>query len=168
MGSEGAQEKTASAPATDQTSASTDELKRKLSEHIEAARLRLEELKQSFLELKDQDSAAMDQKAEDLRQRVEAQKERLGELRGALESWSREKRDQTRETIASWRQRRELAHLERRAERAEEEAVNTVLIALLDADEAEEAMFEAIRARIDVEGVRAGLAAEATAAAAAG
>ena len=62
---------------------------------------------------------------------------------------------QTRETISSWRERRETEKLERRAERAEDYAVDMVTVAADDFDEAEQAVFEAISARMEADQARA-------------
>ena len=80
---------------------------------------------------------------------MEAQKERSRQVRADLASWEREKASHTKEAVASWRQKRETRKLQSRADRAEDYAVNAIVVAVMDADEAEEAVLEAVAARID-------------------
>ena len=81
--------------------------------------------------------------------RLEQQRTRAEDLRRELQDWIEDRKEHTQEAIASWKQKREIRHLEKRADRAEEHAVNSVLLAMLDADEAELAVIDAIEARLD-------------------
>jgi hypothetical protein len=57
----------------------------------------------------------------------------------------------TRDTIASWKEQRATEKLQKRAERAEDYAVDMVTMAASDFDEAEQAVFEAIAARLEAD-----------------
>jgi hypothetical protein len=65
--------------------------------------------------------------------------------------WKEEKVAHTREAIGSWRQKREVKKLQTRAERAEDYASDLVTVAVLDFEEAEQAVLDAIAARFDAE-----------------
>jgi hypothetical protein len=136
---------------TEDKAKTTDELKQKLQQHVDTARRRLDELKQAIVRLRDEDQEAVQEKSEEIHKQVEAQKERTRRLRADVETWRREKVSHTKETVASWRQKHELRKLQSRADRAEEYAVNAIFIAALDADEAEEAVLDAVSARLDAE-----------------
>jgi len=133
----------------------TNELKQKLQQHVEVARKKLDELKQDLATLRQEDQEALRQKREEIHKQVEAHKEQTRQLRADLESWEREKVSHTKEAIASWRQRREIKKLQSRADRAEDYAVNAIGMAAIDADEAEEAVLDAVVARIDAETAQA-------------
>ncbi len=136
---------------TESKARTTDELKQKLQQHVDTARRRLDELKQGIASLGEEDREALQEKSEEIHKKVEAQKERARQLRADLESWERERVSHTKEAVTSWRQRREIRKLQSRADRAEDYAVSTIVIAAMDADEAEEAVLDAISARLDAE-----------------
>ncbi len=135
--------------STESKARTTDELKQKLQQHVEVARKKLDDLKQDLASLREEDQEALRQKSEEIHKQVEAHKERSRQLRADLESWEREKVSHTKEAVASWRQRREIKKLQTRADRAEDYAVNAIVIAAIDADEAEDAVLDAVAARID-------------------
>ncbi len=129
----------------------TNELKQKLQQHVEVARKKLDGLKQDLASQRQEDQEALRQKREEIHKQVEAHKEQTRQLRANLESWERERVSHTKEAIASWRQKREIKKLQSRADRAEDYAVNAIVMAAMDADEAEEAVLDAVVARIDAE-----------------
>lgn len=133
----------------------TNELKQKLQQQVEVARKKLDEVKQDLASLRQEDQEALRQKREEIHKEVEAHKEKMRQLRADLESWEREKVSHTKEAIASWRQKREIKKLQSRADRAEDYAVNAIVMAAMDADEAEEAVLDAVVARIDAETAQA-------------
>ncbi len=135
--------------STESKARTTDELKQKLQQHVEVARKKLDDLKQDLASLREEDQEALRQKSEEIHKQVEAHKERSRQLRADLESWEREKVSHTKEAVASWQQRREIKKLQTRADRAEDYAVNAIVIAAIDADEAEDAVLDAVAARID-------------------
>ena len=126
-------------------------LKHKLKMHLDQAQERLEDAKQQIEELAEENQETLRAAAQDVRDRIEQHRMRAEEVRRDVADWIEDKKQLTQEAIATWRQKRELKQLERRAERAEEYAVNALTIAMLDADEAELAVIDAIEARLDVE-----------------
>ena len=129
----------------------SEELKQKLSEQIDAARDRLHEMKNELQQLKDEDRESLRHMSDDIRNRLEQHTERARQMRADIANWQKEKVTHTREAIASWQQRREIRKLQNRAERAEEYALRAVTIAAFDFEEAEQAVVDAVAARLDAE-----------------
>jgi hypothetical protein len=127
------------------------ELKDKFKQQLDDARKKVDQIKQEISGARAQDKQALSEKRDEIHQRIEAQKERGEEMRKDLKAWQAEKVNHTKDAISTWRKRRELAKLEKRADRAEESAVNMLIVAMLDAEAAEDAMLEAMAARIDFE-----------------
>ena len=126
-------------------------LRQKMSEQIDAAKTKLDGLKKDLAAIHEEDVQALQDHREQIRQRLDQQKERARKMQADIESWRKEKVAHTQEAIQSWRQRREIDKLETRAERAEDYAVEMVNVVAFDFDEAEQAVLEAVAARIDAE-----------------
>ena len=140
---------------TQQGTKSTTKLKEKLQEQLDAAKQRLEDAKQEISSLHEADKESISKMSAAVQQRIEQQQKQVQALRTQVDSWIQEKKSQSKETIASWRQKREIKHLERRADRAEEYALNAVIVAMMDADDAEMAVLDALDARLDAEAAAA-------------
>jgi len=130
--------------------------KQKLSQEIDAAKGKLEALKRDIAEIHEEDKATLRERQAEIRARLDEQKTRAQDLRAKITHWKNEKKQQTAESIASWKQRREVDKLQNRAERAEDYAIDMVTVAAADFDEAEEAVYEAIVARVEAEEAAAG------------
>lgn len=65
-----------------------------------------------------------------------------------------EARKETFETVAAWRQARERKKLERRASRAEDQALASLTVAISAVEEATYAMMKAVAARLDAEATK--------------
>ena len=130
-----------------------DVLKKKLQGQLDDARKKFDEMQKEIASIREQDRQELSKRRAEIHQRVEEQGERIQKLHYNLKEWQQERSTHTKEAIASWRQKLEVDKLRRRAERAEDSAVNALYIAMLDADAAEEAVLEAISARIDFETV---------------
>ncbi len=140
---------------TQQGTKSTTKLKEKLQEQFDAAKQRLENVKQEIASLHEADKESISKMSAAVQQRIEQQQGKIQALQTQVDSWIQEKKSQTKETITSWRQKREIKHLERRADRAEEYALNAVIVAMMDADDAEMAVLDALDARLDAEAAAA-------------
>jgi len=137
---------------SDESATTTSEgLKQKLNQQIDAARGKLDALKKDVVSLHEEDMENLREKQEEIRARLDRQKEQAGQLQNAIATWRQEKIAHTKEAIASWRQRRELEKLQQRAERAEDFAVRMVNMAAIDFEEAEQAVLDAVAARFDAE-----------------
>lgn len=73
-----------------------------------------------------------------------------------MQNWVDQKKAQAKATVDQWKADHEARKLANRADRAEEYAAAAILVAVASIDEAEQAVFEAITARLDAEAVPAG------------
>jgi hypothetical protein len=76
---------------------------------------------------------------------------RLAQERADLKNWAQQKVAETKESIAAWKEKHEVARLNARADRSERYAADAVEYAAYALDDAEEAILEAVVARIDAE-----------------
>jgi hypothetical protein len=67
-----------------------------------------------------------------------------------------EKQTEIQAKVEEWKTKREVGELNRRAERAERYAASSVLVSMAAVDEAEEAILEAITARLDADKAKSG------------
>ena len=134
----------------------SEELKQKLNQQIDAARGKLDALKKEIVSMHEGDMETLREKQDELNVRLERQKDQARQLQSAVAKWRQEKIAHTKDAIASWRQRRELAKLQDRAEHAEDFALRMVNLAAIDFEEAEQAVLDAVAARYDAEQTAAG------------
>ena len=127
----------------------SEDLKRRISEQIDAAKEKLDMLQRDIAGMHEEDMAALRDRQTEIRGRLEQHKSRARELQDRITSWKNEKQEQAVDAIASWKQKLELEKLQRHAERAEDYALDMVTIAANDFEEAEQAVFEAIAARME-------------------
>ena len=132
-------------------STTSEDLKQKLNQQIDAARGKLDALKKDVVSMHEGDMDTLREKQDEVRARLERQKDQARQLQSAIAKWKEEKIAHTKEAVASWRQRRELAKREDRAEHAEDFAVRMVNLAAIDFEEAQQAVLDAVAARFDVE-----------------
>ena len=136
----------------DQSETTTSqELKQKLNQQIDAARGKLDALKKEVVSLHEEDMETLRGKQDEIRARLDRQKEQARQLQASIAKWKEDKISHTKEAVAAWRQRREVAKLQDRAEKAEDYAVRMVNLAAIDFEEAEHAIIEAVEARFDAE-----------------
>jgi hypothetical protein len=128
-----------------------NDLKQKISEQIDAARAKLEALKQDLSSVHQEDMAALQEHQKEIRARIDQQKERARQRQSDIARWKSDKVAHTREAIASWKERREVDKLEARAERAKEYALDMVSAVVYDFEEAEQAVYDAVAARLEAE-----------------
>jgi TolA-binding protein len=129
--------------------ATADDLKRRLAEKLDAARGKLEALKKDVVALRNEDMEALREKRDEINKRLDEQKDSARKLQADIASWKKEKVAHTQEAIGTWRRRREVQKLQKRAERAEEYALDLVSVAAFDFEEAEQAVIDAVVARFD-------------------
>ena len=127
------------------------DLKQKISEQIDAASAKLEALKRDLASVHEEDMAALQEHQKDIRARIDQQKERVRQRQSDIARWKSEKVAHTQEAIASWKQRREVEKLEARADRAKDYALDMVSAVVYDFEEAEQAVYEAVAARLEAE-----------------
>ena len=129
----------------------SEDLKRKIAEQIDAAKQKLDMLKRDIESMHEEDMAALRERQTELRARLEQHKSRAQELQARITNWKNEKQAQTVDAIASWKRKLELEKLQKHAERAEDYALDMVTVAANDFEEAEQAVFEAIAARMEAD-----------------
>ncbi|HTB56988.1 MAG TPA: hypothetical protein VLC06_03900 [Polyangia bacterium] len=129
----------------------TADLKQKISEQIDAARAKLEALKRDLSSVHEEDMAALQEHQNDIRARIDQQEERARQRQSDIARWKSEKVAHTKEAIASWKERREIDKLEARAERAKDYALDMVSAVVYDFEEAEQAVYDAVAARLEAE-----------------
>jgi hypothetical protein len=128
-----------------------EELKQRLSQQIDAAKRKLELLKKDISELRDDDMAGLSERQTELRTRLEQQRSLAEQLQTRIASWKSERRSRAVDAISSWEQRREIEKLEAHAQKAEDIALDMVTVATHDFEEAEQAVLEALAARMEAE-----------------
>jgi SMC interacting uncharacterized protein involved in chromosome segregation len=134
--------------ATEET---TETLKEKLAQQIDQARGKLEALRNEIQAMHEEDIETLQQRREELNQRLAEQKAKTQQVKADIANWNREKVAHTKDAIASWRQRREINKLQTRADRAREYALDMVSVVAFDFEEAEQAVFDAVTARLEAE-----------------
>ena len=141
--------------ATQQQPKNTASVKQKLQEQLSKVQQRLASAKQEIDQLAAQDREQIHRKADEIRARMQQERAKAEKTRSEISEWMQAKKEHTQEKVASWRQKRDIERLQRRADRAEDYALNMVVNALIDADEAEVAVLDALEARLDAESASA-------------
>ena len=130
----------------------------RIDQFCENLRIKLTSIDKKMQELK----AKIDSKAQtaeqEVRTQLDAVKKRLAQDRTKVETaqadvkkWVDEVKLASNEKIAEWKDKREKAKLQSRAENAERYAVAAAIVALAAVDEAEQAALEAWLARKDAD-----------------
>ena len=131
------------------TATSTKDLKQKLNQHIDAARAKLDALKKDLASMHEEDVESLQERRAEIDQRLDEQRIKAEKLQADIDSWKKEKVQHTQDAVSSWRKKREVKKLEHRADRAEDYAIDLVLTAAYDFEEAEQAVLDALAARYD-------------------
>lgn len=85
--------------------------------------------------------------------KVNGAKARAAAADAKMKSWINEKKEMTQDAIAQWKSQRNAKKLEGRADRSEDYAVAAIQFAGAAIDEAEQAVIEAVVARMDANAV---------------
>lgn len=132
-------------------SARVDQFVDNLRDRLNTAEDRLDKVKSNIAEAKGETKSKIDRKIAEAKTTAEARKGELEEAQARMKANLEEKKAETEANIAQWKQQRHVKKLDRRAERAEEDAYWSVLWAADAIDQANLATLEAVAARIDVE-----------------
>ena len=108
-------------------------------------------MKTDISELHDGDMAALIERRNDIRARLDQHKSLAQQLQSKIAEWHGEKRERAVDAITSWEQRREIEKLQAHAKRAEDTALDMVNVAAHDFEEAEQAVLEALAARMEAD-----------------
>jgi regulator of replication initiation timing len=97
--------------ATEQTTSSPDqskraeELKQNLTEHIDAARGKLDALKADVARMREEDMEGLQARRDEIKQRLDEQNTKAKQLHSDIASWAKQKMAQAKEGAESFRQR---------------------------------------------------------------
>ena len=132
-------------------SATVDQFCGKLRDRLTAIEGRLHAVKADIETRSEEAGKALRGKLEDVRTKLHAEKERMEKLGANLKARADQKLAETKEAVNEWKQKHETQKLRARAERAEAYAADAVAYAVATLDEAEEAMLDAVLARMDAD-----------------
>ncbi len=128
-----------------------DEFSKKLRDDLTAADNRLQDLKGQVENANQETREAIQAKLDQAKANLDEQKRKAEDRQQRIKSYLDDKVTETQHDINDWKTKREIKKLERRAERREGYAADTVLIAMAAIDEANFAVLEALEARFDAE-----------------
>jgi hypothetical protein len=136
-------------------SAEGDQFSDKLRDRLNAIEERLQAFMKDMQAFPEQAEKALRGKLDEARTRFEAQKERIEQTRVNFNARIHQKITETSQAISEWKARGDARRLNARADWAEAHAVNAIALALASIDEAEEAVLEAVVARMDADAAQA-------------
>ena len=126
-----------------------------LNKDLTEADNRLQHLKAQLETANRETRDAIQAKLEEAKSSLDQQKQKAKDREHQIKSYLEEKKAEAQHDIADWKKRREIKKLEKRAERREEYAADTILIAMAAIDEAHVAVLEALDARLDADEAQA-------------
>jgi len=128
-----------------------DEFCNELRDDLTAADSRLQGLKGQVENANRETREAIQAKLDQAKADLDEHKRKAEDRQQRIKSYLDDKVAETQHDINDWKTKREIKKLERRAERRESYASDTVLIAMVAIDEANFAVLEALEARLDAE-----------------
>ena len=126
----------------------------KLRDRLNAIERRLQTVKADIQSRSEEASKAVRGKLEEAKTKLHAEKERVEKIRANLKARADQKIAETKEVVNEWKKKHETRKLQARAERAETYAADAIAYAMVTIDEAEEAILDAVVARMDAEAVK--------------
>jgi len=126
----------------------------KLRDRLTAIEGRLQTVKADIKSRSEEAGKALRGKLDQVRTRLHAEKEKVDKLRANLKARADQKIAETKEAINEWKKKHEMHKLQARADRAEANAADAIAYALFNIDEAEEAILDAVVARMDADAVK--------------
>jgi len=134
-----------------------------LRDRLNMAESRLEGAKARVEAAKTAGQARIQASLEEAQAKMEVGRQHVIEAQAKMRSAVQEKRTETQGHVDDWKTRRELHKLERRADRAEDNAAWAVAVAVGAIESADVAVLQAVATRIDAETVAKGTGAAAAA-----
>jgi chromosome segregation ATPase len=110
---------------------------------------RLSSIKMTVDSASQESQASIEAKLKEVKTKLETKREDFNTYKLELKKQAEEKQSEIMSKIDNWKTNRELENLDRRAVHAEEYAARGVAVAMAAIEEAEEAILEAIAARLD-------------------
>ena len=125
-----------------------------LRNRFHAVEERLAAVKTNMQAVAKEGDKALHEKLDAARRQLQAQKERVEKTQEKLKAGFRQKMTETKEAVNEWKAKREVQKLNVRADRAEAYAADAIDFALATINEAEEAMLDAVVARMDADATK--------------
>jgi hypothetical protein len=132
-------------------SAKANQIYDKFHHQLDTIEGRLQSVKTNMKAMPEQAEKALRDKLDEAKSRIQAQKKSIEQTRADLKARAEQKVSETKEAVSEWKAKHETRKLNARADRAEDYAADAVEFAMAGIDEAEEAILEAVVARIDAE-----------------
>ena len=136
-------------------SARVDQFCDKLKDRLNALEVQVSALKTNIQKLPQQGEQALQKCLADTRSKIDQQRKNVEKARASLKARADEKIGQVKEAVHEWQAKQEVSNLSARADFAEQYAADAVFIADSAVAEAEEAIIDALLARIDAENAKA-------------
>jgi hypothetical protein len=130
-----------------------DNFTKKLHDNLEGVEDRIKSLKTSIQSIPQKTQDEIQSKLNQAKANLDAKKSEFDQYRVKLKTQFEEKESEVKLNIEEWKESREVKKLEHRADRAEDYAATSILLAIAALDEAEKVTLEAISARLDAEAV---------------
>lgn len=132
-------------------SAQVDQFCDMLRDRLNAIDRRLQSVLAEVKGLPDKAEKALQDKLDEARTRLDAEKERLEQTRANLKARAQQMMAATKEVVSQWKAKGEKRKLQARADWAEAYAADAISNAMASIDEAEEAILNAMVARLDAD-----------------
>jgi ElaB/YqjD/DUF883 family membrane-anchored ribosome-binding protein len=135
-------------------SAKVDQFCDTLRDRLNAIEGRLQSVMADVKALPDKAEKVLRDKLEEARTKLEVERERVEQTRANLKARVQQKLAETKEVIREWKAKGEKRKLQARADWAEAYAADAIYNAMASVDEAEEAILNALVARMDADAAR--------------
>ena len=134
-------------------SAKVDQFCDNLRSRLNAVEDRVESLKTNLEQLPAKGEQALQKCLAETRAKVAGEKKKVEKAQASLKARAEQKIGEIKEAIEQWKAKREVSKLHARADRAEQYAADAIYIADIAVAEAEEAIIDALIARMDADRV---------------
>lgn len=132
-------------------STAIDNFTKQLHDNLEAVEDRAKSLKQQIQSAPRKTQAEIQSTLDTAKTNLEARRQEFDGYREKLKTQLEERESEVMSNIEEWKASREVKQLEHRADKAEDHAATMTSLAVAAIEEAEEATFTAIAARLDAE-----------------
>jgi len=134
-------------------SARVDQFCDTLKTRLNATEEKVQLLKANLGKLPQQSEQALQKCLAETRAKVEGEKKKVEKAQASLKARAEQKVGEIKEAIGQWKAKREVSKLHARADRAEQYAADAIFVADMAVADAEEAIVDALIARMDAEKV---------------
>ncbi len=136
-------------------------MSKRIDNFCEDLRLKLTNIESGLGSLKNKMEGEKQQAEQEVRRHLDAVQKRIAQeqakataARAEIKAWLDNKKTVTEEKIAEWKAKREMSHLQNRADQAERYAKASADVALVALDEAEQAALEAWLSRAEADSAK--------------